>query len=368
MLPLVGLLVLTSLFIGCTGSKGTTIKGQVTGAANLQAFIDRAVIGKANEVLDRGDIDANGNFSVSFPEGLKPGIYNLRIGAKRINLVLNGDEKVVEVKGDLNTLQNYQVTVSGSRDSETLVNMMQALVRREKSAADIASFVDTVSNPILGVFVASTALGTGGEFLDIQKKAREKLALEYPNDELTQGYTEYLSAIEEQYQAMRAQELIQVGQPAPDISLPNPQGKTMKLSDLKGKVVLLDFWASWCGPCRGENPNVVAVYNKYKDKGFTIYSVSLDGLDSFTASRMNNPAQAEQVRQQGKQNWIKAIETDRLTWPYHVSDLMKWESQAARMYGVKAIPRAFMINRDGIIVSSSVRGASAIEAELLKHI
>lgn len=165
--------------------------------------------------------------------------------------------------------------------------------------------------------------------------------------------------------AQQAQELIQVGQPAPDINLPNPKGKNYKLSDLKGKIVLLDFWASWCGPCRRENPNVVAIYNKYKDKGFTVFSVSLDGVES-RALAGQAPDQIKQVQMASKQRWIDAIQQDGLAWEYHVSDLKKWEAAPAAMYGVSGIPRAFMIDRNGIITSTNVRGAEAIEAEILK--
>jgi len=134
---------------------------------------------------------------------------------------------------------------------------------------------------------------------------------------------------------------LNIGDKAPNLEFKSPTGKVYSLSDLKGKVVLIDFWASWCSPCRRENPNVVKAYRKFKDKkfksgnGFTIYSVSLD---------------------RSAEAWKTAIEKDGLSWPYHVSDLKHWKSEAARIYKVRGIPTNFLIDGNGIIIGISLRG------------
>ena len=137
------------------------------------------------------------------------------------------------------------------------------------------------------------------------------------------------------------------------------------LDELSGKYIYIDFWASWCGPCRRENPNVVKVYDKYKADGFTIYSVSLDGLDPRRAGGKTGEALAK-ANEPYKQRWIKAIEKDQLSWPYHVSELTKWESTAGRTYGVRGIPKTFLIDRDGKIAAVGLRGAASIEQALQK--
>jgi len=158
--------------------------------------------------------------------------------------------------------------------------------------------------------------------------------------------------IVKKYTTEKAVTTLNKGDKAIDLSYKNPEGETITLFSLKKKIVLLDFWASWCGPCRRSNPGVVRLYNQYKDakfkdaKGFTVYSVSLD---------------------RNKQAWINAIKRDKLTWSNHVSDLKGWQAAGAAQYGVRSIPTTYLIDENGIIIGKNLSHHD-LEMELNKRL
>ncbi|WP_460500280.1 redoxin domain-containing protein [Hymenobacter agri] len=311
--------------------------------------------------------DANGKFTLK-GTALAPGIYQLKVDEANQVLLFLDNKTHVQVSGDAKSLP-ATYAVKGSKDAEvlrqlTLVmdgskNQLEDLGKRYNAAgqagkademkaiekeyfaiqgrnsAKIKGLIRRNATSVVSGFAVGAFLNPDEEFqfADSVAAVQRKANPESP-------FTKELTA---RLEPMR---ITAQGAMAPEINLPTPEGKPLALSSLRGKYVLLDFWASWCGPCRQENPNVVRAYNKFKDKGFTIYSVSLD---------------------QDKAKWVKAIESDGLTWN-HVSDLASWNSVAGAAYGVKAIPQSFLIDPQGRIIAKNLRGEAlaAKLAEVLK--
>ena len=306
--------------------------------------------------------DAAGNFSLK-GTALAPGVYQLKVNDSNQVLLFLDNKTHLQVTGDAQSL-SATYTVKGSRDAEVLRQLtlvmngsksqLEELSKRYNAAgqagkademkavekeyftvqgrnnARLKGLIRQNAASVVSGFAVGAFLNPDEEFAfadsvaAVQRKAN-------PNSPFTKQLTARL-------EPMRA---TAQGALAPEIDLPTPEGKKLALSSLRGKYVLLDFWASWCGPCRQENPNVVRAYNKFKDKGFTIYSVSLD---------------------QDRGKWLKAIESDGLAW-HHVSDLASWNSVAGAAYGVKAIPQSFLIDPQGKIIAKNLRG-EALAAKL----
>jgi peroxiredoxin len=238
----------------------------------------------------------------------------------------------IHVKIDV---ESSRAEITGSSVNDLFVNYQQA-VRAERDNFRIDSFIAANPASIVSAYVLYRDFSYQLEKEEID--AYVKLLDPSLYD------TQYVQVLNELSALL---EKIAIGKPAPDFTLPDPEGNTVSLSDRLGKgYVLLDFWASWCGPCRRENPNIVKTYNEYKDKGFDVFSVSLD---------------------KEKDAWIKGIADDNLTWT-HVSDVLFWDSAPAKLYGIRAIPANFLIDKDGVIVAKNLRGEALGQtlAELLK--
>jgi peroxiredoxin len=245
------------------------------------------------------------------------------------------------------------VTVTGSETFTCYANLVQNLLKNQLKTPDEAkAAVKKGCTPLMRAFLTTQLLGQNPAlFMDEFKAQSSALSEAMPGSKYAADLSTLIGQMEKQNTQPQKgggdpdSGPIKVGMTAPDISLPGPNGKTHTLSALRGKVVLLDFWASWCRPCRNANPHVVEMYKKYKSKGFDVFSVSLDRPD-------------------GKDKWKEAIQQDGLVWENHVSDLKFWDCAPAATYGVRSIPKTFLIGKDGKVVAVDPR--MTLEAELLK--
>lgn len=357
-------LLMCVLLAGCSdnGSDGTNINVHLDGANGLTANLDRVILGGENEMLKNTNIDGEGNFTFAFATPLENGLYQVRVGAQRATFALSEADHDINIDGDLSSFGRYEFAVSGSKEASETVSTM----RRIGDLTGLDGFEKLIkgvkSDQAAAYITYSVLMRAGKDGLPLHEAAIERL----PDDDPGRiAYAEYIAQLKQQIAFEESQRLIKPGQPAPDLQLTGPDGKQVNLSDLKGKVVLLDFWAAWCGPCRRENPNVVKVYDRYKDKGFTVYSVSLDGVGDAKASRLS-PEQLEIAKENQRQRWVDAIAQDGLSWDSHGSELRHWNGEASAKYGVRGIPATFLIDRDGKIAEVGLRGAASIEQALQK--
>ncbi len=348
----VWLLIPTFVFSFCSNDKTYTFKGSIAKAGNMQVLLEQVFFDQNTPpiALGRVSCDGEGNFTIEQKQAFSAGIYRLTIGARRMFFVLDGKEEKVSFKGDLETIDRLEILVEGSDAMACYARLVQDMIRAGQISPTMAKdFVQRACSPLMRAFFTLQLMGrNAGEHLDDFKTASAALSSAMPSNVYAEQFAQITTNVEQQIQQMQQAQAagpIRIGQPAPEISLPGPDGKVRSLSSLRGKVVLIDFWASWCRPCRMANPHVVEIYHKYKDRGFEVYSVSLD-----------RPGQ--------KDAWVAAIKQDGLVWDNHVSDLQFWNSAPARLYGVNAIPATFLVDRNGNIAAINPR--ANLEEELLK--
>lgn len=246
-------------------------------------------------------------------------------GSKDTEQILKVDELAATYQEEINALNTQYYEAMNANDQDAIRGI------QERSMEMVSQHADRVKAAVRemdGSFAALAAVGMidprrDFEFLD---SLIFELDQKYPD-------TKMIVSLKQQLDEMRT---LAVGQPAPEISLPDPDGEIVNLSDLRGKYVLIDFWAAWCKPCREENPNVVRLYHQYKDQGFEVFGVSLDRT---------------------KEAWVQAIEEDGLEWA-QVSDLQYFNSEAAATYQINAIPATYMVDPEGKIIAKDLRGQS----------
>lgn len=295
----------------------------------------------------------------------EPGYYQLNFYNKQvITLILNKSNVTINVDG--NNPQGF-VEVKGSPDQDLIAKVqqmmnnlqtspqatqlemefaeasgrnnqvkvaelqMQYLELMDRGYQQVADVISEEPPSLAVLNLLQQNVLDKDKFFDVYVRTADKFKEEWPDSRYTKEFADMVDKMK----------ITAVGQTAPEIDLPNPEGVPTKLSSLRGKYVLIDFWAKWCGPCRRENPNVVKAYHKFKDKGFEVFGVSLDRTH---------------------QDWVQAIAEDGLVWT-HVSDLKYFESEAASDYNINAIPFSILIDPQGKILAKNLRGP-ALEKKL----
>ena len=350
------------------------INGEIEGAQNTTFYLE-AISQQGNISVAQAKADGNGKFSMV---GNIPGfgLYQLRLGEsndKIIPVTLVPNDKV-SISGNFATFETAPI-VKGTKWAKVMTDYMKVFSTFHIQQAELMQLKGKISDDELSerfmelkssvdVFAieqmekdpanpfnlvlsssATPAMGFEGwdpKNLEVLKKVSNAYMNDYPDSPMATNMSNQVYEIEIAYNDYKANNSGE--RQAPEITLNTPEGKELRLSSLRGKYVLIDFWAAWCGPCRKESPNVVRMYNKYKNKGFTVYSVSLD----------NNA-----------EDWKAAIAADGLIWPNHVSDLLQWKSPMPQLYGFNGIPHTVLVDPDGKIIATGLRGSS-LEQKLIE--
>lgn len=354
------LLLLLSLIPQCITAQGLHfhLSGQIFSSGVDSIYLSQE-FGSAFKDYAVAPVKANGSFNFTGPIP-GPDYYLLRIGQNNLHVVIRDTSKI-QVFGDGRNLgqfcnfvnseesrqmHEYVVLTSNWRQkADSALAAIKADQSQEERInaymTDAFSQYQTALQSFVGMYPNSAALilPLSGIQIDQDFASYEKLIVplyqSFPQSAIVQNLYGIYNNKKQQIEAANP---FARGKQVPDFTELRTDGKkSIKLSDLRGQVVLLDFWASWCGPCRAENPNVVKNYQKYKDAGFTVMSVSLDS---------------------NKDKWLAAIQADQLSWPNHVSDLGGWNSKVAKLYGVQSIPFTVLIDKDGKVIATNLRGAA----------
>lgn len=272
-------------------------------------------------ILDRSNLEVNvdGNNNAGFYEVKgSPDIEFIR-KVQGMQQSFNSTPEAAKI------MQEFQVAQQAGDQKKMSELQGQYMVLASKANDQIAQLIknEPISFGIINILQSGRTLDKD-QYMDVYVLAADKATKAWPNSDHVKDFVDMVNK----------SKATAIGQVAPEIALPDPSGQVVKLSSLRGKYVLIDFWAKWCGPCRRENPNVVKAYQIYKDKGFTVFGVSLD---------------------RNKEDWVKAIKEDNLTWT-HVSDLKYFQSEAAVLYNINAIPFSVLVDPKGVIVAKNLRG------------
>ena len=347
------ILVFAFAVFSCQSAKNEfSIKGSITGVETGKVYLQKIVDGKPKSI-DSTDI-ASGKFSFKGKMEM-PDLRLLRLNGQDYFAQFFLDNASITVKANKDSLRSTKIIGSPTQDIfQIYINELEKLnkdvvalkgkyqnamttgntTEAEKAKIDYQAMIDN-NKVFTKNFVKEHSNSVVSAFI-----ALGKLANQVDINELDSITSKFSPEISKSEYVVKLKEFIQeqkktdIGAVAPDFTMNDPDGKPIKLSSLHGKVVLVDFWASWCGPCRQENPNVVKLYGQFHPKGFEIIGVSLD---------------------RNKEEWLKAIKADNLSW-IHVSDLQFWQNTAARLYAVNSIPQSFLLDKDGKIIGKGLRG------------